>query len=46
VHSIGDLYHLYTYEGPAPWTNGALVEKPGILWGEWNSSERDVRVRH
>ncbi len=43
VYTIGQLEDLYTYEGNAPFTGGALTKIDNILgnggWGYWNSSE-------
>lgn len=39
VYTIGDLPRLYTYEGPAPFTNGELtqISDRGIPWAYWGS---------
>ncbi len=41
VYTIADLYHLYTYEGPKPFTMDALTEikNQGPPWASWGREQ-------
>lgn len=45
VYTIGELSTLYTYDGNAPWTRGALTiiepkPYPGFPWPAWTGQEK------
>ncbi len=41
VYTVGKLYKLFTYDGPAPFTGGKLsrIENAGPPWATWKGTE-------